>query len=151
MDTEVVLKRAAQLCAEQGGKLTVKRGQVLAGLIKSDRALSAYELADQCSDAFGTTLFPMSVYRILEFLQTVGLVHRLKTTNKFIACAHITCNHRHDTPQFLVCKACDRVEEVGIANPLSDAFATTLDSLGFRLMNNQVELECLCNDCSVPA
>lgn len=151
MNTEAVLQHAAEICAEQGGKLTVKRRQVLASLINSDTALSAYELADQYKDTFGVALFPMSIYRILEFLQTVGLVHRLKTTNKFIACAHITCGHAHDTPQFLICKACNRVEEVGITNALSEGLATTLDSLGFRLMNDQVELECVCNNCSTPA
>ena len=115
MKSEAVLQRAAQVCADRGGKLTTKRRQVLAGLLASDKALSAYDLADKCKEAFGVTLFPMSIYRILEFLETVGLVHRLKTTNKFIACAHIACDHAHDTPQFLICRECNRVEEVGIA------------------------------------
>ena len=151
MDTEAVLQRAGEVCAEHGGKLTIKRRQVLAGLIESNKALSAYDLANKCKDAFGVTLFPMSIYRILEFLQTVGLVHRLKTTNKFIACAHIACDHAHDTPQFLICKECNRVEEVGITNSLSEGLTATLDALGFRLMSDQVELECVCNNCTTTA
>ena len=151
MDTELILQRAAEHCVAQGEKLTLKRRQVLTCLIQLDKAMSAYELADNCKEAFGITLFPMSVYRILEFLQTVGLVHRLRTTNKFIACAHVDSDHSHDAAQFLVCKACDRVEEIGIANPLSEAFANKLETLGFQLMNKQVELECLCKDCTLTA
>ncbi len=151
MDTEAVLQGAAQVCAERGGKLTIKRRQVLASLIASDKAMSAYDLADKCKDAYGVRLFPMSIYRILEFLQTVGLVHQLKTTNKFIACAHIPCDHADNTLQFLICKECNRVEEVGITNSLSEGLAKTLDSLGFRLMNDQVELECVCYNCSATA
>ena len=151
MDTELILQRAAEHCVAQGEKLTLKRRQVLTCLIQLDKAMSAYELADNCKEAFGITLFPMSVYRILEFLQTVGLVHRLRTTNKFIACTHIDSDSTHEAPQFLVCKACDRVEEVGIENPLSEVFANRLETLGFRLTSKQMELECLCKDCAISA
>ena len=151
MDIERILKRASEHCVEQGENLTLKRRQVLTSLVKSHKAMSAYELAEECRNIFGITLFPMSVYRILEFLQTVGLVHRLRTTNKFIACTHIDSDSTHKAPQFLVCKACDRVEEVGIENPLSEVFANRLETLGFRLTSKQMELECLCKDCAISA
>ncbi len=98
--TEKILGRAEQRCSEVGSKLTLKRGQVLEGLVKSKKALSAYELTDFCRNELGYELLPMSVYRILEFLENNQLVHRLNTSNKYIACSHITCGHRHRPPQF---------------------------------------------------
>ncbi|NCF32023.1 MAG: transcriptional repressor [Proteobacteria bacterium] len=151
MKTEVVLNRAAELCADHGSKLTPKRRQVLTGLVKSQKALSAYDLADYCRDRLGASLLPMSVYRILEFLQSIGLVHRLNTANKYVACAHITCNHTHDIPQFLICKGCSTVKEVGITKSLIKGISKAVESVGFHLVNNQLELECLCSDCATQA
>ena len=76
---------------------------MLQGLLQSKQALSAYELADYCRDELGESMPPMSVYRILEFLEGVQLVHKLKLANRFVACDHITCDHKHGVPQFLIC------------------------------------------------
>ena len=73
------------------------------GLLESDKALSAYELTEFCRDRLGFDLLPMSVYRILEFLEGEHLAHRLNLANKYVACSHITCEHEHDVPQFLIC------------------------------------------------
>ena len=148
MNTQLILKRAEQLCADHGGKLTTKRRQVLAGLLDSEKALSAYDLADYCRDRLGSHLLPMSIYRILEFLQSEGLVHRLNTANKYVACAHIACNHKHEVPQFLICTECDTVKEVGITKSLIRGISNAVESVGFNLMSNQIELECLCRDCA---
>ena len=114
MKPETVLDQAALHCESRGRKLTAKRRQVLAGLVKSQKALSAYDLADYCRDKLGTSLLPTSVYRILEFLESLGLVHRLNTANKYVACAHVTCDGANEIPQFLICQSCGSVKEIGI-------------------------------------
>ena len=149
MKTEAILDQAALHCESHGRKLTAKRRQVLAGLVKSEKALSAYDLADYCREKLGTSLLPMSVYRILEFLQSIGLVHRLNTANKYVACAHITCDHAHEIPQFLICKVCGSVREVGITKSLIKGISQAVEKVGFHLVNNQLELECLCADCAL--
>ena len=96
------LARAEAQCMEHGNKLTEKRKTVLLGLLQSERALSAYELADYCRDELGQPMPPMSVYRILEFLESEQLVHKLKLANRFVACVHITCDHSHAVSQATV-------------------------------------------------
>ena len=147
---EVILEHAARYCAEHGSKLTTKRRQVLASLITSKKALSAYDLAEASRHGAEATLLPMSVYRILRFLQSIGLEHRLATANTYVACAHIACDHAHTTPQFLICKICSDVKEVGVANSIIDSIASAAETTGFRLLNDQLELECLCSECAVP-
>ena len=142
-----MLARAQALCAQSGMKLTAKRAQVLEGLVKSEKALSAYALTDYCRQELGYEFLPMSVYRILEFLEENDLIHRLNTTNKYIACAHITCAHSHQAPQFLICKSCSRVEEVGIPETVVTSVEEAAERAGFRLANNQLEIECYCADC----
>ena len=147
LNSKQILERAEKHCAELGGRLTEKRRQVLSGLLKSPKALSAYELTDFCNEKFGLDLLPMSVYRILGFLETHDLAHRLSSTNKYVACSHISCDHVHELPQFLICNSCDRVEEIGIAKTLVNSLVGAAKTAGFDLVSNQLELEVRCEDC----
>ena len=145
-----VLQDADRHCSQNGAKLTAKRRLVLESLLNSDKALSAYELADYCRVERGSEILPMSVYRILDFLASEGLVHRLKTTNKFIACSHISCDHEHQAWQFLICQSCDKVEEVDLEKSIVSKITDAIHEVGFRIAGRQLELEGVCADCSVP-
>ncbi|WP_423893633.1 Fur family transcriptional regulator [Candidatus Pelagadaptatus aseana] len=141
------MDRAEDSCRAHGARLTNKRKQVLSGLLKSEKAMSAYELVDFCRDEYGESLPPMSVYRILEFLQQESLVHKLSLANKYIACAHIACDHDHGVPQFLICSHCQRVEEITINQATIDTLKQNVESAGFHLVSPQLEMNCLCDRC----
>ena len=134
-------------CKEQGARLTEKRKQVLSGLLSSDTALSSYELLDYCNTEFGQSLPAMSVYRILDFLQEQHLVHKLNLVNKYVACAHITCDHDHGVPQFLICGRCQRVKEISVAKSTINALKRSVRDAGYRLASPQLEMNCICEDC----
>ena len=144
---QTIINRAEQSCKAHGSKLTTKRKQVLSGLIQSGRALSAYELVDYCKETYGKSPPPMSVYRILDFLQNENLVHKLNLANKYIACAHISCDHDHGIPQFLICHNCQRVEEVRLGKSTINKLKGNVKKAGFHLISPQLELNCLCNQC----
>jgi Fur family zinc uptake transcriptional regulator len=143
-----VIASAERQCAERGVRLTPKRKLVLEGLVKSESALSAYELADYCSRTYGKSMAPMSVYRILEFLQEEHFAHKLNVANKYIACSHIACDHEHQVPQFLICNRCHKVKEVGIPKATITALKRTVNSAGYSLLSPQLELNCLCDKCA---
>lgn len=142
------LARAEAQCVENGSKLTRKRKTVLLGLLQSKRALSAYELADYCRDELGESMPPMSVYRILEFLESEQLVHKLKLANRFVACVHINCDHQHAISQFLICEQCHRVSEVDIKASTMRVLRNNVESAGFQLVNPQLEMNCICDECA---
>ena len=56
---QAAIDHAENSCKSRGVKLTSKRRQVLSGLLQSNKARSAYELADYCKDNFGERLPPM--------------------------------------------------------------------------------------------
>lgn len=143
-----IIDHAEQYCKKHGSRLTTKRKQVLWGLIKSEKALSAYELIDFCEKEFGQAIPAMSVYRILQFLEDEKLVHKLNLANKYVACAHITCDHVHSIPQFLICGECNKVEEISIPKQTINELQQKVDQAGFRLISPQLEMNCVCNDCS---
>ena len=146
--TTTVLQRAEEICRSRGARLTDKRRQVLTGLLDSQKALSAYELTDYCRDELGYQLPAMSVYRILDFLESEDLVHRLNLAKKYVACSHIACDHEHELSQFLICKECYRVQEININKSVMDSLNQSVDVVGFSLSSQQLEFDCLCGDCS---
>ena len=141
------IAHAEQQCIENGTKLTQKRKAVLLGLLKSNQALSAYELSDLCKEELGEPLPPMSVYRILDFLESEQLVHKLKLANRFVACVHITCDHQHAVPQFLICTNCYRVSEISIKESTLRALQKNVADAGYKLVSPQIEMNCLCDEC----
>ena len=143
-----IIEHAEQHCQVNGSRLTEKRKQVLAGLLQSEKALSAYELIDICKAEFGETLPAMSVYRILDFLQNEHLVHKLKLSNKYVACRHITCDHAHAVPQFLICNTCQKVKEVSIKKSIITELENNIKHTGFDLLSPQIEMNCICNNCA---
>lgn len=147
MDIEQILDHAETHCKQHGARLTVKRKRVLSGLLKSEKALSAYELIDYCKDEFGESIPAMSVYRILDFLQQERLVHKLNLANKYVACAHITCNHDHAVPQFLICRQCLKVKEISISKSTIDELENNVQEADFHLVSPQLEMNCLCDQC----
>jgi Fur family zinc uptake transcriptional regulator len=144
---QAAIKSAENSCKARGVNLTHKRKQVLSALLQSEKARSAYELADYCKDEFGETLPPMSVYRILDFLQDEHLVHKLKLANKYIACSHITCDHDHGVVQFLICNKCQIVKEITINKAMINKLQRDVENAGFQLASPQLEINCLCHSC----
>ena len=140
---EDMIHHAERQCKARGARLTVKRKQILMGLIQSNKALSAYDLIKYCKDEFGQTIPAMSVYRILEFLQDQLLVHKLNLANKYIACMHINSDHNHAVPQFLICSNCSKVKEVNINQSTISALNEAVKNAGYDLYTPQVELELL--------
>jgi len=139
---------AERKCNENGVRLTVKRKLVLSGLLISDKAMSAYELVDLCKAEFNEVIPAMSVYRILDFLQVQQLAHRLHLANKYVACTHIGCDHKHEVSQFLICGSCQRVKEISLGKLSEEELRQDVESAGFQLVSPQLEITCVCDDCA---
>ena len=143
------LLRAAEVsCAENGARLTQRRRQVLSALMQSSSPLSAYEVLDLCNRSTASAMPAMSVYRILDFLEQQLLVHRLSTSNKYVSCAHIACDHKHfQATHFLLCEGCSSVEEVDATEEASEALEQMAKTVGFKLTTQQFELSGICTTC----
>jgi len=144
---QYVIDRAEQLCRQNGTRFTVKRKRVLMSLLKSEKALSAYELIDLYTVEFGESMPAMSIYRILDFLEQEQFVHKLNLANKYVACSHITCDHAHDVPQFVICGSCQKVKEIRIKKITLDQLTKNISQAGFQLVSPQLEMNCICEAC----
>lgn len=146
-----IIAHAEQHCTAHGARLTSRRKQVLSGLLQSGKAMSAYELIDFCKARFGKSIPVMTVYRILNFLQDEYLVHKLNSANKYVACAHITSDHAHAVPQFLICGQCQKVKEIRINKSIIAELRKNVELAGFHLASPQLEMNCICDTCIADA
>lgn len=147
----VIIEKAQDMCAHSGGRLTEKRKRILELLLVSSTPLSAYDVADSYNKSADASMPTMSVYRILDFLESEQLVHKLSSANKYVACSHIACSHAHEIPQFLICGKCQRVKEIAIAKRIVEELDQQVADAGYKLMNSQLELQCLCDNCLASA
>lgn len=144
---EAVIEKARQECAQKGVKLTSKRERILTVLLTAGAPLSAYDIVERYREQYGEVLPAMSVYRILNLLVEHKIAHKLQTTNQFLACAHIACDHDHQVPQFLICDQCHGVEEVGLRKALVKELHESVKKTGFDVANQQLELHGRCSRC----
>jgi Fur family zinc uptake transcriptional regulator len=146
---KTILAKAQDICTLSGGRLTAKRKDILELMLLSNVPLSAYEVTDNYNKSTDSSMAAMSVDRILDFLETEQLVHKLSSTNKYVACSHIACSHSHEIPQFLICGKCQSVKEIAIAKRIADELEQEVADAGYQLVNSQLELQCLCDECSM--
>ncbi|WP_194436620.1 Fur family transcriptional regulator [Vibrio fluminensis] len=144
---EAIIGHVEKRCEAKGKRLTTQRKLVLRALIDANQALSAYELVDYCKQYFGETIQAMSVYRILEFLEEVHLVHKLNMSNKYIVCSHIVEGHEQGIPQFLICSKCNKISEKIVAPETITGLQSHARQEGFTVVSPQLEINCVCDKC----
>lgn len=144
---DYALTKAQQACHRTGLRLTDKRYRILQLMLQTDIPLSAYDIAERYKINYGATLPVVSAYRMLGFLLQAELAHKLDTTNQYLACSHIVCEHEHAVPQFLICDQCHAVQEVALRKQVLDELKSSVESSGFLLTNKQLELHGFCEHC----
>src|SRR5262245_56275590 len=91
-------------------KLSRNQGQVLSALRKAREPLSAYAILDRVRTA-GIS-HPPTVYRALNELIQLGMVHRLQSRSAFVACDG-AC---HGRAAFAICRGCQKVVEISLSD-----------------------------------
>ena len=97
--------------APNGRKLSRNQGQVLSCLRKAKAALSAYAILDRLR--VSGISYPPTVYRALNDLIELGMVHRLQSRAAFVACDHGSCNGK---AAFAICRECGKVVEISLSD-----------------------------------
>lgn len=127
---------------QKGQKLTPIRRKVLRLLLESSGPAKAYDLLANL-DGEGAPK-PPTIYRALDFLQEMGLAHKIESLNAFVACGHT--GHSHSAI-FLICTACGGAEELHAVST-SDALVNDSDAVGFTIQNAVIEASGICRDCN---
>ena len=136
------LSAAEGHCRELGYRLTPLRRRVLELVWNNHAPVKAYDvLSDLQADRARAA--PPTVYRALDFLQEVGLVHRIESLNAFVGCGD---PHRTHLGQFFICRACGTVAEIDDTE-ISSLIAGKARKIGFSVARETIEVEGLCAHC----
>ncbi len=140
-----ILSVAESRCKTAGKRLTPARREAYLAIRAQEKPVSAYDLIAVLEKIKGKKIAPLTVYRHLDFLTCVGLVHRLESTHSYVACDDP--GHTHES-HYLLCSACGDANEVE-----SPALENLLDEIagthGFQTQNAIVEIKGVCGKCAV--
>jgi Fur family zinc uptake transcriptional regulator len=101
------LKHAINLCARKGVRLTALREKALQALADAGRPVKAYDLLPVLGEN-NAPAKPATAYRALEFLEQLGLVHKVAGINAFVLCSHGGGTH---VTTLYVCEKCGSADE----------------------------------------
>ena len=123
-------------------KLTKKQTMVLDALKTAEQPLGAYALLNVLSKKEFNA--PPQVYRTLEQLVQLKLVHRLESLNAWMLC----CDHHHDAeaPIFAICNECGTVKE-HLDKNLTAKIIDLPSNSGFIPDRSVIEIYGQCNVC----
>lgn len=136
------LHRAQHLCAEEGARLTPIRQRVLELVWQSHKPVGAYDLLPLLA-AEGFNSAPPTVYRALDFLLDLGLVHRINSLNAFVGCSHPGETH---PSCFFVCRDCGQAQELQ-ASQVKQVAQQVEEMLGVVVEQQTTELMGVCPAC----
>lgn len=139
------LARANDLCAAEKLRLTPTRESVLRLLWQSHRPLGAYQLQDQLAKLSGKPIAPPTIYRAVEFLMKVGLIHRIASLNAYIGCPFPNSDHSN---LFMICTDCGSAAEVA-HNSINGLIKSASAKANFTLQDQSLELFGLCPNCNL--
>jgi Fur family zinc uptake transcriptional regulator len=104
--------------------------------------MGAYDLLPAlAADGFNSA--PPTVYRALDFLLDLGLVHRLASLNAFIGCTHP--GHEHQSC-FLICNSCGKAHEMDV-DPWFSELNDAAKAQGFVAEQQITEIVGICTLC----
>ena len=125
--------------------LTKNQSLVMNALSQAKEPLSAYTILDELREHGFRA--PPQVYRALEKLVEIGLVHRLESLNAFVACQHPTCSDKSEgTVLFVICQKCGNVQEL-VKSKLSKTISGLAKELDFVPNKSTLELRGVCSTC----
>lgn len=137
------LEDAEILAAQHGVRLTALRKMILALLLEANAPVKAYELIEKMREQ-GHNITPTTTYRILDFLLSEKLIHKIHTLNAYISC---TVDHQHEHNSLMViCSQCQKAEEIDDCT-LTETISHKLDDMGISLQDHCIEIQGICKDC----
>jgi len=124
-------------------QMTAPRRRVLELLLTSGRPVKAYDLV-AAYHAVGRVAKPATIYRALEVLTGLGLVHRLASSKCYVACTLGVAAH---PAAFLICDCCGSCRE--ISAPETTSLTASANRLGYSVDRITIEAAGRCSACCV--
>lgn len=141
---ETLVEAARAALTGAGEQWTGMRESVFTELARHERPVSAYDIADNLSQARGKRVAPNSVYRILDLFVANNLALRVESSNAYLANTHPGCQH---DCIFLVCDECGEATHIDDED-VSRTVRALAKMRGFTPERPVLEIRGLCRSCA---
>lgn len=140
---ERYLELADEISQQHGIRLTKLRKMIFALLLQAEAPVKAYDLIDKMRE-MGKSITPTTIYRILDFLLSEKLIHKVNALNAYVSCS---VEHQHEHSSLMViCSQCETTEEIDDTE-LTETINNKLNDLGVVLQDNCIEIQGVCKKC----
>ncbi len=128
---------------KEGYRVTTARIFVLTIFRQSQKPLGAYQISKK-SASFGKKIDVVTVYRILNLLEKLNLIH--KVGSGYVACKKFECENENHCHYQFICEKCSHAEEVHLEK---DKIFKTFDNQFPNLTINSHHFEFfgVCENC----
>ncbi|MFT7267459.1 MAG: Fur family zinc uptake transcriptional regulator [Porticoccus sp.] len=142
---ETALEKARVLCEKRHIRLTPIRKAVLKTIWTSHQPLGAYDVVDNLALNLhtGKRIKAPTVYRAIEFLLNLGLIHRIASLNAYIGRSFPEKEHNDF---FLICRICRATAECN-TEQIGDIILHAAERVGFQVELQVIEVNGLCPRC----
>lgn len=124
-------------------RVTKQRLAIARHLAEADAPLGAYALCDRLKKA-GANVNQVTVYRALEALQSIGMVHHVHQLEGYRACS---ADHHSAETEHAVCESCSKVIELPVPTCATDDIKKQLVGIGFEAQYVSIEITGICAQC----
>lgn len=144
---ETKIDEARELSNSLGEKFTLPRETVFRFLLNNSVPQKAYEIIEKISIS-DKNAKPPTIYRALDFLCRLGLIHKIESDATYFVCSHRTqCHHETHVPLVLICQKCNQVIERHIYK-IESLIAASAANDGFILNKTLIEVHGICKSCA---
>lgn len=137
---------AITVLKENKFRITAPRVQVLDFLNATEVPVSAYDIVHRLAE-LGQKIDTVTVYRILDCLESQNLVHRLMTDGKYVKCQIGVCrDHQHaqnHCHHLMICTQCQKIAETHCPE-----VKVVQKEQDFVVHGHRLELYGFCSDCA---
>lgn len=138
------VQRGLDALRANGLRITQTRRAVLQTLAEATEALSPYAIHARIKDGDGQ-IDVVSVYRILDTLQELDLVHHVGLADGYRACG---LDHSHEShSQHMICRDCRKVVEVDLPQDVVAHSLKSAAKAGFHEPQVHLEILATCEEC----
>lgn len=138
---KTAIAKAEQVCELRNQRFTKLRKRIFELVWQHHKPIRAYDVLDQLQQDGRAA--PPTVYRALDFLLDLGLIHRIESMNAFVGCNNPEKKHEG---QFFICNDCGAFVELH-STPINSAISHSAEDSGFEIQQRTIEIMGLCPEC----
>ncbi len=138
------MKEVKRLCQLKNIRFTSLRRAVFEIIFKNGEPIKPYDILEELKKpAYKKVTKPPSVYRCLDYLVAVGVVHRLNSSGAYTYCTHPDL---HRECYFLICQKCQQLIEC-CSLQITDAVNQIIHENNYVNTTVALEIEGICSNC----